>query len=289
MRAQSPARCGASPAPDTKRAKAPASAAGGIAQFGTEQPSMPHTSALRLQPVRSSSTRRMRTCTGMVGPPIALDRLAQMRGGGQHGGVLARAIVVQAGRPLAARGSGRGRRRHRTARARRSRAPPASARRLASRPSTTRHVPRRARMRAAGDGDLGRPEAEALDRPALEERQRLQRLDGRARKDRRGRHRRRPPPARRRRGPRPPRRRARSRPGRRGSARSGSDCASHSSRRLRVNAFCGKAGLGWHRGNAEPTAIDVTRRHRARPRRGRDLPRPDRRTSGRGWPPSSIR
>ena len=41
-----------------------ASAAGGIAQFGTEQPSMPQTPASSRQPVRSSSVDLMRSCTG---------------------------------------------------------------------------------------------------------------------------------------------------------------------------------------------------------------------------------
>ena len=89
------------------------------------------------QPVRSSSTRRDAHLHGMVGAPVAIGGLAHVHGGRQHGGMLARAVVMQGGRRWPRPDQSRAPWRRPAARARRSPARRASGRHAPASPSAT--------------------------------------------------------------------------------------------------------------------------------------------------------
>ena len=157
----------------------------GIAQFGTEQPSMPRTSA----PSGSAGDVGQRRDARAAAPdgatsPVAARRLAQMHRRRQHAGVLARAVVVQLRRRLAGRDAARWRPKRRAAHARRSRAhrgsSPARSSMAAAR-CVWRSVPACEPQASAISAGA---EAEAIGRAGLDQRQRLQRLHRRARIDR---------------------------------------------------------------------------------------------------------
>ena len=185
MRRHASARSGDKPSPVASRAKARARPAAGNRPVG-------HRAAVDAACIRAKRAARHvleraadALLHGMIGAPVALGRLGQMPSGGQHGRMLARAVVVG--------GRWRGTRSQQLSRRR-------GVRRLVRAASQRWHgetdagqhrrhagnVRPGAGMGAAGERDLWRAETEAVGGAALQERQRLQRLDGGAREDRPG-------------------------------------------------------------------------------------------------------
>ena len=178
---RAPARA---PCPVPKRAKASARSASGIAQVGTEQPSTAQRSSESPAPVRLSSVALTSRCTGCAGPHIARgDRRPWRRRRTETPRACpSNCCAARSAAAAAARQRLRRRLMHRPMRA--------AFQRAGIEPGARQHagggrdMAGLAAMRRAGERELLLGETEAIGGARLDQHQRLQRLDRRARIDR---------------------------------------------------------------------------------------------------------
>ena len=169
--------------PGAEPRKASRQRASGSDQVGSEQPSTPMPSRSSRTPQVSEMIPAIMTCSWMVRPLVAARIETEIDRGGEHAGMLARAIIVDGLRAAS--------RLDQFARRLVAHRPMDAAGEIALiEPGLGQQAPHRrdmqiiAAMGGAGDRKLLIAEPERIGRPALDQRHGLQRLDRRAREHR---------------------------------------------------------------------------------------------------------